>query len=176
MTIYHVHFTCAPDYMARRLPFRPAHLKQLGALRDEARVVAGGPEPDGIAANIFYRVADRAELTRLLDDNEFNRAGLFTANRPRAFSDFLDPIDRPPLDAGLEATIVEGAPTDRARARTGLAALQGKGRVAFGGFFDDGAGLAVVRSSRLDEAVAWLVEAGGWDRHRLGARPWSQTL
>ena len=26
MTVYHVHFTCAPDYMARRLPFRPAHL------------------------------------------------------------------------------------------------------------------------------------------------------
>jgi len=174
--IYHVHFTCAPDYMARRLPFRPAHLKQLGALRDEARVVAGGPEPDGTAANIFYRVADRAELTRLLEDNEFNRAGLFTANHPRAFSEFLDPIDRPPLDAGLEAAIVEGTPTDRASARAGLAALQRDGRVAFGGFFEDGAGLAVVRSSSLDEAVHWLIEAGGWKESDLRPRSWSQTL
>src|SRR5262245_65974693 len=107
VTIYHVHFTCAPDYMARRLPFRPAHLKQLGALRDEKLVVAGGPEPDGTAANIFYRVTDRAELARLLDDNEFNKAGLFTASHPRAFGEFLDPIDRPPLDAGLPAAIVE---------------------------------------------------------------------
>jgi len=124
MTIYHVHFTCAHDYLARRLPFRPAHLKQLGTLRDEARVVAGGPEPDGIAANIFYRVADHAELLRLLEDNEFNRAGLFTAQHPRAFVDFLDPLDRPPLDAGLEATIVEGTPSDRVRARVALAALR----------------------------------------------------
>ena len=176
VTIYHVHFTCAPDYMARRLPFRPAHLKQLGTLRDEALVVAGGPEPDGTAANIFYRVADRAELTRLLEDNEFNRAGLFTAQHPRAFADFLDPLDRPPLDAGLRATIVEGAPSDRPRARTGLAALQREGRAAFGGFFEDGAGLAVVRSSHLDEAVRWLTDAGGWERARLTARPWSQTL
>ena len=59
MAIYHVHFVCAPDYMARRLPFRPAHLKQLASLRDDGRVVAGGPEPDGTAANIFYRVVDR---------------------------------------------------------------------------------------------------------------------
>src|SRR5215831_19805205 len=72
MAIYHVHFVCAPDYMARRLPFRPAHLKQLAGLRDDGRVVAGGPEPDGTAANIFYRVGRRAELDGILEDNEFN--------------------------------------------------------------------------------------------------------
>ena len=176
MTIYHVHFTCAADYMARRLPFRPAHLKQLGTLRDEARVVAGGPEPDGTAANIFYRVADLAELLRLLEDNEFNRAGLFTAHHPRAFAAFLDPLDRPPLDAGLPATIVEGAPSDRPRARAALAALQRDGRAAFGGFFEDGAALAVVRSPSLEEAVRWMVDAGGWEHAGLRARPWSQTL
>ena len=66
MAIYHVHFVCALDYMARRLPFRPAHLKQLKSLRDDGRVGAGGPEPDGRAANISYRVVDRAELDRLV--------------------------------------------------------------------------------------------------------------
>lgn len=30
--------------------------------------------------------------------------------------------------------------------------------------------------SHLDEAVAWLAKAGGWDRAHLNARPWSQTL
>jgi len=176
MIIYHVHFTCAPDYMARRLPFRPAHLKQLATLREEARVVAGGPEPDGTAANIFYRVAHPAELTRLLEENEFNRAGLFTAHHPRAFTDFLEPLDLPPLDAGLKAIIVEGAPSGRARARAGLAALQRQGRAAFGGFFEDDTGLAVVRSPSPGEAIAWLVDAGGWEAARLSARPWSQTL
>jgi uncharacterized protein YciI len=175
MAIYHVHFVCAADYMARRLPFRPAHLKQLVSLRDDGRVVAGGPEPDGSAANIFYRVGDRAELDRLLADNEFNRAGLFTAHRPRAFTDFVDPRELPPIDTGLSAIIVEGVPGDRAKARAGLTALQREGRVVFGGFFEDGAALAVVRSASQDEALAWLGGAG-WDPARLVARDWSQTL
>lgn len=176
MTIYHVRFTCAPDYMARRLPFRPAHLKQLARLREQGRVVAGGPEPDGIAAHIFYRVADRAELTGLLEENEFNRAGLFTASHPRAFAEFLEPLDLPPVDAGLGATIVDGVLADRAVARSGLAALQRQKRAAFGGFLDDDAGLAVMRSANADEAIAWLADLGGWDRARLIGCAWSQTL
>ena len=115
------------------------------------------------------------ELDRLLAENEFNRAGLFAANRPRAFADFLEPRERPPLDAGLSAIIVEGAPGDRLKARAGLTSLQVEGRVAFGGFFDDGAALVVVRSNSRDEALAWLACAG-WDPARLVARDWSQTL
>ena len=176
MPIYHVHFTCAPDYRARRLPFRPAHLKQLSSLREDGRVVAGGPEPDGTAANIFYRVPDEAALGRLLEENEFNRAGLFTAQHPRAFADFLEPIELPPIDQGLETTMVEGRPADHALARAALAALQRHGRVAFGGFFADGAGLAVLRCASTDQAVAWLAAAGGWEPGRLRGRPWSQTL
>ena len=176
MPIYHVQFICAPDYNARRLPYRPAHLKQLASLREQARVVAGGPEPDGTAAHIFYRVSSHAELVDLLEDNEFNRAGLFTAYHARAFTDFLEPLELPPLDAGLRVSLVEGAPSDLARARAALAGLQERERVAFGGFFEDGAGLAVVRSPDPDEAIRWLAGAGGWEADRLGARPWSQTL
>jgi len=175
MAIYHVHFICAPDYMARRLPFRPAHLKQLAGLREDGRVVAGGPEPDGTAANIFYRVKSRAELDAILADNEFNRAGLFTSSHPRPFVDFLEPIDLPPVDAGLAAVIVEGAATDGAAARAGIAALQREARVAFGGFFEGGAGLAVVRSPDAREAIEWLAASGGWSS-ALNARAWSQTL
>ena len=176
MTIYHVRYTCAPDYLARRLPFRPAHLKQLASLREQGQVVAGGPEPDGTAAHIFYRAADRAELARLIEENEFNRVGLFSAHHPRAFTEFLEPLELPPIDAGLKMTIVEGAGSDRIRACSGLAALQRDKRAAFGGFLDDGAGLAVMCSANADEAIGWLADAGGWDRARLIAREWSQTL
>jgi uncharacterized protein YciI len=176
MTIYHVRFTCAADYMTRRLPFRPAHLKQLAGLREQGRVVAGGPEPDGTAAHIFYRVADRAELMRLLEENEFNRAGLFATSHARVFAEFLEPLELPPVDAGLGATIVDGVPADRTLARSSLAALQRQKRAAFGGFFDGDAGLAVMRCANADEAIAWLADAGGWDRPRLIARAWSQTL
>src|SRR5262245_48501354 len=120
MPIYHVHFVCAPDYNARRLPFRPAHLKQLAGLREQGRVVAGGPEPDGTAAHIFYRVTEGGELARLLQENEFNRAGLFSASQPRTFAEFLEPLDLPPLDAGLASTIVQGAVADRPAAHSGL--------------------------------------------------------
>ena len=174
--IFYVRFTCADDYMARRLPYRPAHLRQLDTLRGEGRVVAGGPEPDGTYANIFYDVVDRAELDVLLADNEFNRAGLFVAAIPRAFAAFVEPIQRPPLDAGLQVTIVEGVVADRAQAHAGLVELRRVGQAAFGGFFDDGLGLVVVRSADPDESHRIVAKAGGWRSTQLTARPWSQTL
>jgi len=174
--IVHVRFTCAADYNERRLPHRPAHLAQLIGLRTDGRVVAGGPEPDGTAAHIFYRVADRAELDRLLDANVFQKAGLFVARHPRVFAHFLEPLVLPPPDAGLKVTLVEGMPRDRDAALAGLADLQRQKRLAFGGLFTEGAGLTVLTTASVDEAVAWLLAAGGWDAAGVRARIWSQTL
>jgi uncharacterized protein YciI len=174
--IVHVRFTCAADYNERRLPHRPAHLAQLNALRAEGRVVAGGPEPDGSAAHIFYRVGDLSELERLLDDNVFQKAGLFAARHPRVFSEFLEPLAPPPLDAGLQTSLLEGTPLDHGLARQRLADLQRDKRAAFGGFFADGAGLAVLATADAAEAVAWLTAAGGWYAAGMRTRAWSQTL
>jgi uncharacterized protein YciI len=174
--IVHVRFTCAADYNERRLPHRPAHLAQLIGLRTDGRVVAGGPEPDGTAAHIFYRVTDRAELDRLLDDNVFQKAGLFVARHPRVFAHFLEPLVLPPLDAGLKVTLVEGMPRDPDAAIAGLADLQRQKRAAFGGVLADGAALAVVSTASVDEAIASLTAAGGWEGGGLRGRAWSQTL
>jgi uncharacterized protein YciI len=176
MPVFHVRFTCAADYNARRLPYRPAHLAQLVALRDEGRVVAGGPEPDGSAAHIFYRLADRATLESVIADNVFQRAELFAAHHVREFADFLEPIERLPHDAGWKVTLVEGRPADPGRAHKALETLRAQARVNFGGVFADGAALAVVRTASGDEAIAALVAAGGFDRAHLAVRPWSQTL
>ena len=124
MPVYHVRFTCAPDYMARRLPFRPAHLAQLVKLRDDGHVIAGGPEPDGGAAHIFYRVPDLAALKALLADNVFYDAKLFVAHDVRAFTDVVLPLAPLPTDAGLNATLVEGRLGDWARASEVLVTLQ----------------------------------------------------
>ncbi len=174
--IVHVRFTCAADYNERRLPHRPAHLAQLAALRTEGRVVAGGPEPDGTAAHIFYRVGDLAQLERVLDDNVFQKAGLFAARHPRVFTEFLEPLTPPPLDAGLKCTLVEGTPLDHGLARQRLADLQRDTRAAFGGFFADGAGLFVLLTEKAGEAVGWLNAGAGWDAASVRARAWSQTL
>jgi len=174
--IVHVRFTCAADYNERRLPHRPAHLAQLVGLRGDGRVVAGGPEPDGGAAHIFYQVGDLTALESLLDDNVFQKAALFVRREPRAFADFLPPLVPPPVDAGLPRTLVEGVPLDRQKARDGLLALQGDARATFGGFFADGSALAVLATPSAEEAMAWLGSAGGWDVRRLRGRAWSQTL
>jgi uncharacterized protein YciI len=176
MPVYHVRFTCAPDYNARRLPYRPAHLVQLTALRDAGRVVAGGPEPDGAAAHIFYRVAGRADLDHVIADNEFRRAGLFVSHAARVFDDFVEPIERLPHDAGWAVTLVEGMPADRARARVALTRLRTEKLAKLGGFFADGNALVVVRLPDAAAALAALEAAGGWDAARLTARAWSQTL
>lgn len=161
--------------MERRLPFRPAHLAQLVGLRDDGRVIAGGPEPDGSAAHIFYRVAEPAALDVLLAGNVFYGANLFTAHDVRAFTDVLLPLASLPADAGLKVTLVEGRVGDWARASTTLATLQREGRVGFGGRFADGTALAAVRSSESSEAIEWLTRAGTFTGP-LTARPWSQTL
>ena len=175
MPVYHVGFTCAPDYMARRLPFRPAHLAQLVSLRDDGRVIAGGPEPDGGAAHIFYRVADASALDALLADNVFYGARLFVAHDVRVFADVLLPLAPLPADAGLRVTLVEGGVSDWARAAATLATLQRQDRVGFGGRFADGTVLAAVRSPQAAEAIEWLAHAGGFTG-ALAARAWSQTL
>jgi uncharacterized protein YciI len=173
--VYHVRFTCAQDYMARRLPFRPAHLAQLVGLRDDGRVVAGGPEPDGGAAHIFYRVAEPAALDVLLADNVFYSAKLFVAHDVRAFTDVLLPLAPLPADAGLQVTLVEGGVSDWARASATLATLQRQDRVGFGGRFADSTALAAVRSPTAAEAIEWLAQAGAFTG-ALTARAWSQTL
>lgn len=175
MTVYHVRFTCAPDYMARRLPFRPAHLAQLVGLRDDGRVIAGGPEPDGRAAHIFYRVADLDGLDALLADNVFYRAKLFVAHEVRAFNDFLRPLAPLPADAGLQVMLVEGRVGDWPLASAALATLQRQERVGFGGRFADGTALAAVRSPDASEAIDGLMRAGVFTGPPA-ARAWSQTL
>src|SRR5262249_1675402 len=149
---------------------------QLGGLRAERRVVAGGPEQDGSAAHIFYRVADLPELERLLEDNVFQKAGLFAARHPRVFTDFLEPLAPPPPDPGLAGMLVEGTPRDPGLARQHLAELQREQRVAFGGFFADGAALAALATPRAAEAVGWLTAGGGWTAVDVRPRAWSQTL
>jgi hypothetical protein len=76
----------------------------------------------------------------------------------------------------LQVSIVEGPIDDRQRARTGLVELRASGRVAFGGFFDQDIGLAVVRLSDLEESLGVLAGAVGWTAGRLIVRTWSQTL
>jgi hypothetical protein len=137
--------------------------------------MAGGPEPDGRAAHIFYRLPDLTALDALLGDNVFYRAKLFVAHQARAFTDILLPLAPLPADAGLQVTLVEGRMGEWARTGAALLTLQRQNRIGFAGRFSDGTGLAAVRTPEAAAATDCLMQVGAFTGAPT-ARAWSQTL
>jgi uncharacterized protein YciI len=176
--VYHVAVTTAEDYAARREPYRSAHLGRLTALRDHGLVVGGGPAPDGRSADLFYRVGQPADLTRLIEEDPYFTGGAWTGYRSRTFSEFLEPWERPPLvtDGSRRAILVEGTAPDVEMASFALIEARGGGRMAFGGFFAGGETLAVMRAADPADAVAELAATGLWQPGTLRARPWLYVL
>jgi uncharacterized protein YciI len=179
MTVVHVRFACAGDYVSRREPVRGEHIDRLRRLRASGTLVAGGPTPDGRSAELFYRVPHRDALHPLVEEDPYRRVGAWTTYVPRDFETFVDPWDPEPpivLDGSRPATIVEGATADRDMAQLALVELRGAGRVVFGGFLPGGATLAVARTSDPDEATAWLAESGSWKPGDLTVRSWLYVI
>jgi hypothetical protein len=80
------------------------------------------------------------------------------------------------LDGSRVATIVEGPVGHHDMAQFALIELRGSGRLAFGGFFEDGQTLAVLKTPKADEAIGALAASGFWNRETLTARPWLYVL
>jgi uncharacterized protein YciI len=60
----------------KRAAARPRHLDYLRRLRDEGKVVMGGPLSDTGRALVVYRVADEAEAQRLVADDPYTLEGV----------------------------------------------------------------------------------------------------
>jgi uncharacterized protein YciI len=179
MTVVHVSFTCAADYVSRREPVRVAHIDRLLRLRAAGALVAGGPTPDGGSADLFYRAPHREALRALVEEDPYRGVGAWTSYVPRDFETFVDPWEAEPpvvLDGSRPASIVEGATADRDMAQLALVELRGAGRVVFGGFLPGGGTLAVARTPDADEAIGWLVESGSWKAADLTVRPWLYVI
>jgi uncharacterized protein YciI len=178
MIAYHVFVTTADDYPSRREPYRKAHLERLMELRSRTLCVGGGPAPDGRSADVFYRVEQPGDITRLIEDDPYYTGGAWIAYRARSFSQFLEPWEFPPLvlDGSRRATIVEGEVTDPEMAAFALIEARGAGRMAFGGVFPDGQSLSLMRSADQAEAVAALEETGFWKPGTLRGRPLLHVL
>ncbi len=173
MIAVHVAVTCAEDYLARRPAHREAHIERLVALRGRGRVVGGGPSPDGRTAELVYRLHGAEELAPLVEEDPYHRAGLWTAYTPRSFSQFVEPWEVPAvvLDGSRRVTVVEGPAMDPDLAQLALVELRGAGRLVFGGFFEGGVTVAVLRAPEPAEALGWLAETGLWTEAALRARP-----
>ena len=172
MLVYHAAITAAEDYLERRVPHRQAHFERIAGLRAQGLVIGGGPAPDGRTADIFYRVAQPSDITRLIEDDPYYLGKVWTAYNLRTFSQFIEPWELPPVvtDGSRRATLVEGVALEPDMATFALIELRGAGRLAFGGFLEEGATLALLKTADAAEAASWLGETGFWNTETLTTR------
>ena len=172
MPVFHAAITAAPDYWERRDAYRQSHLERIVGLRGQGLVIGGGPTPDGSAADIFYRVGQPGDVIPLIEGDPYYLGKVWAAYTLSAFSQFIEPWELPPvvLDGSRRVTLVEGQAPEVDMATFALIELRGAGRMAFGGFFQHGATLALMRAPDASEALAWLGETGFWSEGTLTAR------
>jgi hypothetical protein len=103
---------------------------------------------------------------------------VWTAYEARSFSQFVEPWELVPvvLDGSRPITVVEGPTADLDMAQFALIEMRGAGRVAFGGFFEDGTMLALARTPKTDEALGWFAESGFWNADQMRTRPLLHVL
>ena len=178
MIVFHIAVTAADDYLTHRETHRRAHIERLQGLRANGILIGGGPSADGKTADIFYRLQQPAQLTFAIEEDPYWTGGVWTRYEPRSFSQFVEPWEMVPvvLDGSRRATLIEGPTADHDMAQFALIEMRGAGRVAFGGFFEHGATLAVAKTADADEALRWFTDTGFWKPGALSARPWLHVL
>src|SRR2546430_10965469 len=166
MIVFHVAITAAQDYATRREAYRRSHIERLQGLRAASILIGGGPAPDGTTADIFYRLQQPHQLKNAIEEDPYWTGGVWTRYEPRSFAQFVEPWEMVPvvLDGSRRATIVEGPAADHDMAQFALIEMRGGGRLAFGGFFEGGQTLALVKSADPAEALRWFAETGFWKR------------
>jgi uncharacterized protein YciI len=176
--VFHVAITTVEDYGRRREPYRRAHIERLQGLRAAGICVGGGPRADGPGADLFYRLQQPGQLKHAVEEDPYWVGGAWTRYEPRSFSQFVEPW-RPVdivLDGSRTATLVGGPTLEHEMAQFALIELRGAGRVAFGGFFEDGETLALANSADPDTVRQWFCDTGFWVPERLTTRPLLHVL
>ena len=178
MIVYHIAVTPTDDYVARREPHRRDHIARLQGLRANGILLGGGPSPDARRVDLVYRLQRPEQLKHAMEEDPYWVGGAWTHYEPRSFTQFVEPWEMVPvvLDGSRTVTIVEGPVADHDMAQFALIEMRGAGRVAFGGFFEGGATLAVVKTPDEAEAIGWFAETGFWKPEALTARPWLHVL
>src|SRR6266581_3769648 len=153
--VFHIALTAADDYLTRREAHRRDHIERLQGLRANGILIGGGPSADLRTADIFYRLQQPAQLKFAIEEDPYWMGGVWTRYEPKSFSQFVEPWEMVPvvLDGTRKLTIVEGPTAQHDMAQFALIEMRGAGRLAFGGFFDGGSTLAVVKTAEPDKAA-----------------------
>lgn len=173
MVVYHAAITASADFSEQRPEHQRAHLERLFGLRAKGLVIGGGPSPDGQRADLFYRLAQPSEITRLIEEDPYWEGKVWERYTLRSFSQFVEPWGLPPVvtDGSRTAVIIEGEAAEPEMATFSLIELRGAGRLAFGGFLEGETTLALMKSGDPEQAIAWLADTGFWKNETLTARP-----
>jgi uncharacterized protein len=176
--VFHMAVTTSDDYLTRREAHRRAHLERLQGLRAAGILIGGGPSPDGRRVDLFYRLQQPGQIKHAMEEDPYFVAGAWTGYTPRSFTHFVEPWEMVPVvtDGSRVACIVEGPVEQQDMAEFAFIEARGAGRLAFGGFFEGGQTLALLRTPTPDEAIGWLAEGGFWRREALTARTWLYVL
>lgn len=178
MIVYHVLVQAADDYLTRREKYRHAHIQRIGGLREMGVVIAGGPAADGKTAELFYRLQQPSQLKLIVEEDPYWLGGVWTGYTARTFGNFVEPWEAPPvvLDGSRKTTIVEVPTLDPDMAQFALIEMRGAGRIQLGGFLEDGATLALVKTADGAQAREWFAESGFWKMDALAARSFVYVL
>ncbi|MDQ0734209.1 YciI family protein [Arthrobacter agilis] len=79
MSIFAVEYVYSPDHEDLRAEHRPAHRQWLEELVGQGRVLASGPFADGSGALLLFTSESEADLSRLVGQDPFARAGAISA-------------------------------------------------------------------------------------------------
>ena len=178
MIVFHIALTAADDYQTRREAHRRDHIGRLQGLRANNILIGGGPSADGRTADLFYRLQQPAQLKYAIEEDPYWTGGVWTRYEPKSFSQFVEPWEMVPvvLDGTRRLTIVEGPTAQHDMAQFALIEMRGAGRLAFGGFFEDGGTLAIAKTADPDEAIRWFTETTFWKPDAITTRPWLHVL
>ncbi|MGH7339107.1 MAG: hypothetical protein ACREKH_01320 [Candidatus Rokuibacteriota bacterium] len=178
MIVFHIALQAADDYQTRREAHRRDHIGRLQGLRANNILVGGGPSADGRTADLFYRLQQPAQLKYAIEEDPYWTGGVWTRYEPKSFSQFVEPWEMVPvvLDGTRKVTIVEGPTAQHDMAQFALIEMRGAGRLAFGGFFEDGRTWALTKTADAAEARAWFADTGFWTNDALTTRPFLHVL
>ncbi|MHA7210623.1 YciI family protein [Arthrobacter sp. MDT1-65] len=79
MSIFAVEYVYNPDHDDLRAEHRPAHRQWLEELVGQGRVLASGPFADGSGALLLFTSENESDLSRLVGQDPFARAGAIAA-------------------------------------------------------------------------------------------------
>lgn len=178
MIVYQIAVTPVADYVAKREPYRRAHVERLQGLRAAGILLAGGPSPDGTTVDLVYRLQRPDQVTPAMEEDPYWTGGAWTRYQPRSFAQFVEPWEMVPvvLDGSRTVTLVEGPVGQHDMAQFALIEMRGAGRLHLGGFLEGGQTWAMMRTADAAEARGWFADTGFWEPAALTTRPLLHVL